>query len=58
MHAFDKVIFMLENMQNKQQVGLVCPINSLNDELMPSSVEKGLKFKGIKDLDATKIDVK
>ncbi len=58
MHAFDKVIIMLEDMRKKQQIGLVCPISSLNDELMSSSVEKRFKFKGIKDLDATKVDVK
>jgi hypothetical protein len=58
MHAFDKVIIMLKDMWKKQQVGLVCPISSLIDELMSSSVEKGFKFKGIRDLDTFEVDVK
>jgi hypothetical protein len=45
--AFEKVIIMLEDMQKKQQVGLICIISSLNDELMLSSVEKGFTFKGL-----------
>ncbi len=58
MHAFDKVIIMMEDMRKKKQIGLICLASSLNDELMPSSVDKGLKFKGIKDLDAIEVSVK
>ncbi len=57
-HALEKVIIMLEDMWKKQQVGSICPVSSLNDELMLASVDKGFKFKGIKDLDIIEINVK
>ncbi len=57
-HALEKMIIMLEDMWKKQQVGFVCPVSSLNNELMSSSVDKGFKFKGIKDLDIIEISVK
>jgi hypothetical protein len=48
-HKLGKVILMLKNACKKQEVGLVYPINKINDELTPMSVEKRFWVNDLKD---------
>jgi hypothetical protein len=44
-HKLAIVILMLKDPKKKQVVGLVCPIDRINNELSLINVEKGFKFK-------------
>ncbi len=44
----DKIIIFFEDLQ-KKQVGLICLVNKLNNELVPTSVEKGFKVSKLQD---------
>jgi hypothetical protein len=54
----DDVITFLEDLCNKQLIGLLCLVNKLNEMLAPTSVDKGFKVKDIKDLGAMAIFMK
>ncbi len=44
----DKIIIFFENL-GKKQVGLICPMNKLNNKLVPTSAENGFKVSNIQD---------
>lgn len=43
-----KIIIFFEDLQ-KKQVGLICLVNKLNNELVPTSVKKGFKVSNLQD---------
>jgi hypothetical protein len=57
-HDLDMVIIMLKDPWKKQLAGLVYSINRINDELAPTSVEKGFFVKNMKDKTLHKVVIK
>ncbi len=48
-HDLNVIVIMWKDARKKQFVGLVCLIDQINDELVPTLVEKGFFMKNMKD---------
>ncbi len=47
----NEVIMFIEDPCKKQKVGLMFPLNKLNDALSPTNIDKGFKVKDFPNLD-------